>query len=94
VLFGRVRRYRSRVGGERGVTRPAAVWFDLELRLPSGVRIWGGLYREEQKAVSEDLLSLGLAAQRGFSWLDAPELSEYGARELVAALVEDLGRWR
>jgi hypothetical protein len=94
ILFGRVRRYLSRVGGTHGATRPASVWFDLELRLPDGTRVWAGSYREEQKSLAEDLLSLPRAAQRGFTWLDAPSLAAYGARELIAKLAQERRRWK
>jgi len=94
VLFGVVRGYSARIGGPHGATRPAAVWFDLELRAPDGTRLWTGTYHEQQKSLSEDLLSLPLAWQRGFEWLDAPELTEYGSRELVRQLVEECRRWK
>jgi hypothetical protein len=51
VLYGVVRRYVSRVGGPHGATRPAAVWFDLELRTPDGTRLWNGSYREQQTSL-------------------------------------------
>jgi hypothetical protein len=94
VLFGVVRGYRSRVGGPHGALLPAAVWFDLELRLPDGTRIWAGSFREEQKSLAEDLLSLPRAVERRFVWLDAPSLAAYGARELVRALAEERRRWK
>jgi hypothetical protein len=94
VLFGVVRRYRSRVGGPHGAVRPAAVWFDVELRLPSGERIWNATYHEEQKPLSDDLFQLPRAAQRGFEWLDAPALASEGARELVRALLAERSTWR
>jgi hypothetical protein len=94
VLFGSVRIYSARVGGERGATRPAAVWFDLELRLPDGTRIWAGSFHEDQKSLSEDLLSLPRAAERGFEWLDASSLAAYGARELIGALAQERRGWR
>ena len=94
VLFCVVRRYRSRVGGPHGAMRPAAVSFDLELRLPDGARIWAGSFREEQKSLAEDLLSLPRAWERGFEWLDAPSLAAFGARELVGVLAEERRRWK
>jgi hypothetical protein len=93
VLFGVVHHYSSRLGGEHGATRPAYVWFDLELRTPNGARIWAGTYRENQTSLAEDLFSLPRAIQRGFVWLDAPALAAYGARELVASLAEERRRW-
>lgn len=94
VLFGVVHGYSSRVGGPHGATRPASVWFDLELRAADGARLWTGTYHERQESLSENLFSLPLAWERGFEWLDAPNLAAYGARELVQALIEERRRWR
>jgi hypothetical protein len=94
VLYAIVHDYVSRIGGEHGATRPAVVGFDLELRLPEGTRIWAGSYREEQQSLSDDVLSLPRAAERRFTWLDAPALAAYGARELVRSLGEERSRWR
>jgi hypothetical protein len=94
VLYAIVHDYVSRIGGDHGATRPAAVGFDLELRLPEGTRIWAGSYREEQRSLSDDVLSLPRAAERHFTWVDAPGLAAYGARELVRSLGEERSRWR
>lgn len=94
VLFGVVRAYLARVGGPHGATHPAAVWFELELRAPDGTRLWTGSYHEQQKSLSEDLLLLPLAWERGFEWLDAPELAEYGSRQLVSKLVAECRKWK
>ncbi len=94
VLHGRVRRYLSRIGGPRGAQRPAAVWFELELRLPDGTRLWRGSWDERQVAVSEDLFSLGRAIDRDFAWVEAPRLVGDGVRALVADLMGERRRWR
>ena len=94
VLYGSVRRYRSRLGGPRGSRRPASVWFELELKLPDGTRLWRGTYREEQAAVSDNLLALPRAASRGFQWVDASRLALEGARELIGALAREQRAWK
>jgi hypothetical protein len=94
VMFGRVRRYSSRVGGTRGAERPAAVWFELELRAPDGARLWQGSFHEQQQAVSENLLSLPRAAARGFQWLDADQLALEGAKQLAAELDRERQKWK
>lgn len=94
VLRGKVRRYLKRIGGERGAQRPAAVWFELELRLPDGTRLWRGSWDERQVAFSEDLFSTGRAIERGFAWVDAPRLVSDGVRALVADLLAERERWR
>ena len=94
ILHGRVRRYLSRIGGERGAQRPAVVSFELELRLPDGTRVWRGSWDERQVAVSEDLFSLGRAMERDFAWVDAPRLVADGVSALIADLLEERRRWR
>lgn len=94
VLVGRVHRYTSRVGGERGSSRPASVGFDLELRSADGARLWTGSYDEAQRSLNENLFAIGRARERGFRWVTAEELARYGARELVSRLEEDAGPWR
>ena len=94
VLYGSVRRYLSREGGPRGAQRPASVWFELELRLPGGERLWHGSYRERQAAVSDNLLALPRAIGRGFRWVDASGLAREGALELVEDLAREQRTWR
>jgi hypothetical protein len=93
ILTGVVRRYVERTGGPGGTSRPAAVWFRLELRSPDGVLLWSGVYDETQRALSEDLGSLGRAWQRGFRWVTAADLAGYGANRLARALVADIRPW-
>jgi hypothetical protein len=93
VLTGVVRRYVERSGGPAGASRPAAVWFGLELRTPDGELLWSGVYDETQRALSDDLGSLGRAWQRGFRWVTAADLAGYGARKLVQALAADIEPW-
>jgi len=93
ILTGVVRRYVERTGGPGGTNQPAAVWFQLELRAPGGVLLWSGVYNETQRALSEDLGSLGRAWQRGFRWVTAADLAVYGANRLALALVADVRPW-
>jgi hypothetical protein len=86
VLTGTVRRFVTRIGSEAGANRPASVWFDLELRDPSGEPFWRARYDETQTGLAENLGSFPRAYQRGFRWVTAEELTAYGARELVAKL--------
>jgi hypothetical protein len=93
VLTGVVRRYVERSGGPGGASRPAAVWFGLELRTLDGEVLWSGSYDETQRALSDDLGSLGRAWQRGFRWVTAADLASYGARKLVQELAADVEPW-
>ena len=90
VLTGVVRRYIERIGGPSGSSRPASVWFSLELRSPDDVLLWSGTYLENQKPLSEDLGSFRRAWQRGFRFVTAADLASYGARELVRAMAAEI----
>jgi hypothetical protein len=93
ILSGAVRRWVERDGSASGVRHPASVWLDLELRDRNGVLRWKGTYEETQTALSEDAGSLPRAWQRGFRWVTAAELADYGARELVRSLARELAAW-
>ncbi len=94
ILTGRVRRYWARQGGARGASRPASVWFDLELRTPGGKLLWEASYDEVQRSVSEDPGSFARWRERGFRWVTAEELTRYGARKLMQELGEVNSAWR
>jgi len=93
VLTGVVRRWVERDGSSTGVRHPASVWFALELRDPDGRVIWTGTYEETQAALSDDLGSFPRCWERGFRWVTAADLADYGARQLVEALQREVGGW-
>jgi hypothetical protein len=92
-LGGQIRRWSQREGSSTGVRRPASVWLVLELTDRDGRVIWNGAYEETQPPLSEDLFSLSRAWQRGFRWVTAEELAEYGLRELVDDLAREAEAW-
>ena len=92
-LGGSIRRWSQREGTTSGVRQPASVWLALELRDRAGRVIWTGVYEETQPPLSEDLGSLPRAWERGFRWVTAEELCEYGLRELVADLAREAAAW-
>jgi len=92
-LGGQIRRWSQREGSTTGVRRPASVWLVLELTDRDGRVIWNGTYEETQPPLSEDLLSLSRAWERGFRWVTAEELAEYGLRELVDDLAREAESW-
>ncbi len=94
LLFVNLQRYRARVGSRASARRPAAVWFDLELRTPDGVLLWRGIYDETQRGLSEDLGSFQRAYQRRFRWVSAETLASYGSGELVRQLAAEIRQWR
>jgi hypothetical protein len=93
VLSGSVRRFAERDGGPSGVQHPASVAIDLELHDRAGVLIWAGSYDETQHALSDDLGSLPRVWERGFRWVTAEELAQYGVRNLVEELVREARAW-
>jgi hypothetical protein len=92
-LGGQIRRWSQREGSTTGVRRPASVWLVLELTDRDGRVIWSGVYEETQPPLSEDLLSFSRAWERGFRWVTAEELAEYGLRELVGDLAREAEAW-
>jgi hypothetical protein len=93
ILTGFVRRWVERDGSASGVRHPASVWLVLELRDRDGRLTWKGTYEETQAPLSDDLGSLPRAWERGFRWVTASELAEYGARELVRELAREAKTW-
>jgi hypothetical protein len=93
VLSGNVRRFTERDGSASGVQHPASVAIDLVLHDKAGVRIWAGSYDETQRALSEDVGSLPRVWQRGFRWVTAEELAQYGVRTLVEELAREARAW-
>jgi hypothetical protein len=94
VVSGSVGRFEDRVGGPRGVTHPASVAFELEVRDPGGVLLWRGRYDETQEDVAANLLTVWRARERSFEWVTAEALAAYGARGLARELRESAASWR
>jgi hypothetical protein len=94
IASGSVERYEERIGGPRGVTRPASVAFALEVRDPAGTLLWRGRYDETQEDVAGNLFTLGRARERSFEWVTAESLAGYGARGLARELRESAASWR
>jgi hypothetical protein len=91
VITGRVLRYRERVGGDIGVQSPASVAFILDLvDVQRGDVVWSARFDETQKAISENILSLGDIRERGIRWLTAEQLAQDGVRKVVQQLHETI----
>ncbi len=80
-------RFQERKGGNFAVEKPASVAFHMHL-MKDGVlgRIF--TYSEEQKALTQNLFTMGKFLKRGAKWVTAEELAEEGINagldELVA----------
>ena len=93
VIFGRIIRYRERVGEDWGAKSPASVAFVLQLwDVKRGDIIWTGRFDETQRALSENLFAFGEFAQRGARWLTAEELAQEGIKKAVQQLHQALYR--
>jgi hypothetical protein len=87
MILGTIWRYRDRIGGPAGSTRPASVAFDLYvIDVPSGELLWMGNFDETQRALSENIFDAGAFFSRGAKWLSANELARYGVKEVFRQL--------
>jgi len=94
IVYGTVHRFQARQGGPRGSSRSAAVVFGLEMRHVDGPLLWKGVYEEAQKSLSEDPGSFRRARARGFLWVSAEALAQYGAAELVRQMPGSGETWK
>ena len=79
ALLGKVLVYQERVGSKLGAD-PAAVGFEVKLIAADGETLWVGNYYEKQRPMNEDF---GGFVLRGFGFLTAEELAEYGAEHVI-----------
>ncbi|MGH7235118.1 MAG: hypothetical protein ACREIO_01945 [Nitrospiraceae bacterium] len=79
ALLGRVLVYQERVGSKLGAD-PAAVGFEVKLVAADGTVLWVGNYYEKQRPMNEDFMG---SVQRGFVFVTAEELAEYGAGRVI-----------
>ena len=87
VIFGRVYRYRERVGGKLGAKSPASVAFVLDLwDAKEGDLIWTARFDETQKPLSKNIFAFGEFAERGAKWLKAEELAVEGFKKAIHQL--------
>jgi hypothetical protein len=70
-------RFQERKGGNFAVERPASVAFHMHL-MKDGVLGKIFEYSEEQKALSQNLFTMGKFLKRGAKWVTADELAEEG----------------
>ena len=80
AIVGRVVVYQERKGSKLG-GETAAVGFELKLVAADGTTLWTGNYYEKQKPFNEDAKG---SFERGFVFVTADELVEYGTSHLAA----------
>jgi len=79
ALFGLVSVYQERVGSRLGANPPATVGFEAKVVAADGQVLWVGGYYERQRHMGEDLIGFF----RGWGFLTAAELAEYGVDEVL-----------
>jgi len=81
-------RFQERKGGNFAAEKPASVAFHMHL-MKDGVlgRIFA--YSEEQKALTQNILTMGKFLKRGAKWVTADELAEEGINAGLDELVVD-----
>ena len=80
-------RYQERKGGNFAVEKPASVAFHMHLMKDNVVgKIF--TYAEEQKALTQNLFTMGKFFRRGARWVTVEELAEEGINAGLDNLVE------
>lgn len=87
VIFGRVFRFRERVGTRFGATEPASVAFELALlQVSTGKVVWEGQFDRTQQSLSENLIDLWMFWRAGPHWFTARELAGLGVEQLLGQM--------
>lgn len=87
LIYGRLTRWRERIGGGAGSRQSAAVGFRVEMRsAPDGALLWEGAFSESQKPAGGNLLVASRYPSAGLRWLSAEELARWGAGHVADAL--------
>lgn len=87
VIFGRVVRFKKRVGTDFGASEPASVSFELGLvAVSSGDVVWKGSFDQTQEPLTSNLFNWWMFWRAGPRWFSAAELAGLG----VDRLFEDM----
>ncbi|HEY6417723.1 MAG TPA: GNA1162 family protein [Candidatus Binataceae bacterium] len=87
VLYGKVERYKERVGLDYAAASPAAVTFSLKfLDFKSKQIIWSAKFNKSQKALSQNIFDLANFVQHSARWVRAHEIALEGVTQAVADL--------
>ncbi len=87
ILYGKLYRFRERVGSAYSVKTPASVAFSLILvRVSDGRVLWRYSFDETQQALTENLFNWRFYKTEGMRWVTAEELAAYGLRQAVEQL--------
>lgn len=88
LLTGRVVRYRERAGSQRMASQPASVAFEMTLySVPERRPLWRGRFDQTQGELSDRPRERARLPGGGLRWLTAEELAQWGAQEMVNAML-------
>jgi hypothetical protein len=79
ALLGIMSVYQERVGSRLGADPPATVGFEVKVVAADGQVLWVGNYYERQRHMGEDFIGFF----RGWGFLTAAELAEYGVEQVL-----------
>jgi len=82
-------RYRERLGDEYSVTDPASLAFEYQLtNVVDGKVVCFGQFSETQQPVSENVLAIGQAFNRGFKWITIADLTREAFKRKFGGCLE------
>ena len=91
VMYGRIERYKERVGSDYAAASPASVAFTLSLLdIKSGQVIWNAHFSKSQKALSENMFDVVAFVQNSGRWVRAHEIAAEGVDQAVEDLHKKL----
>ena len=91
ILYGKLYRFRERVGSEYSAKSPASVAFSLILvRVSDGRVLWRHSFDETQQALTENLFNWKFYKSEGMRWVTAEELAAYGLKRAIEELEKAL----
>ncbi len=87
ILYGKLYRFRERIGSPYAVKTPASVAFSLILvRVADGAVLWRYSFDQTQEALTSNLLNWRFYKEKGMRWVTAEELAAYGIEQAVKEL--------
>ncbi len=91
ILYGKLYRFRERVGSKYAAEVPASVAFSLILvRVSDGRVLWRYSFDETQQALTENLFNWKFYKSEGMRWVTAEELAAYGLKRAIEELEKAL----
>jgi len=87
VIYGRVIKYRERVGADYAASSPAAVAFNLHLiAVNQGVVLWSAQFDKEQQSLTDNVFDIYNFVKNQARWLMANEIAQQGVDVAVNSL--------